>query len=190
MNNFSTCLLFSGLAFISQYAVSESIEWPAYGGAKGGGHFTSATQIDKSNVAELEQVWSHRSGDFVAGFQSLTEEVTADSMRTRPTSFMVTPIMVDDTVFYCTPYNRVFALDPASGEEKWVFDPKVDMSKESITNCRAVSSWKDADAPAASCSHRILLGTLDARLIAIDAKTGTRCEDFGDNGEVHSRFIL
>jgi quinoprotein glucose dehydrogenase len=163
---------------------SESIEWPAYGGAKGGGHYTTAIQITKDNVEDLQLAWTHRSGDYVAGKQSLTEDVTAESMRTRPTSFMATPIMVDDTVFYCTPFNRVFALDPASGEEKWVFDANVDMSKEGITNCRAVSSWIDDKNPTASCGHRILLGTLDARLISLDAKTGERCKDFGNNGEV------
>ncbi len=163
---------------------ADPVEWPAYGGAPGGGHYTRATLIDKSNVDKLTHAWTHRSGDFVAGSQSLTEDVSADSMRTRPTNFMVTPIMLEDTVYYCTPFNRVFALDPATGTEKWVFDPKVDMSKEGITNCRAVSSWYDAEAPDAFCGHRILLGTLDARLIALDARSGKRCAEFGDNGEV------
>jgi len=161
-----------------------SIEWPAYGGAPGGGHYSSAGQISPDNVDTLAQAWSHRSGDFVAGLQSLTEDVTSDDLLTRPTNFMVTPIMVADTVFYCTPFNRVFALDPATGKQKWVFDPQVDMSKEGISNCRGVSSWIDPQNPTAHCGHRILLGTLDARLIALDATNGERCEDFGERGEV------
>lgn len=163
---------------------ADTIEWPAYGGAPGGGHHTPAKQITPANVAGLTKIWTHRSGDYVAGTQSLSEDTTAESMRTRPTNFMVTPIMVDDTVFYCTPFNRVFALDPATGVERWSFDPGVDMSKEGITNCRAVSSWQDSDDNKPLCNHRIILGTLDARLIVLDAKTGKRCADFGSNGEV------
>ena len=165
-------------------ARAESVEWPAYGGAPGGGHYTPATQITRDNVAELKLAWSHRSGDYVAGRSDLSKEITEASVTQRPTSFMVTPIMVDDTLYYCTPFNRVFALDPGTGTEKWVFDPKVDMSKESITNCRAVSFWRDPQRSDGPCSSRILLGTLDARLIALDARTGKRCENFGTNGEV------
>jgi quinoprotein glucose dehydrogenase len=162
----------------------DSIEWPSYGGARGGGHFTTSDQITKENVSQLTRAWTHRSGDYRAGSQSFTEDTTLESMRTGPTNFMVTPIMVADTLFYCTPYNRVFALDPASGTEKWVFDPQVDMSKEGITNCRAVSSWQDQNAGPGMCNHRIILGTLDARLIALDANTGKRCNSFGGDGEV------
>lgn len=159
----------------------ENIEWPTYGGAAGGGHYTAATGITKDNVAQLELAWSHRSGDFIAGGKSLTERT---NMHTRPSAFVATPIMVRDTLFYCTPFNRVFALDPGTGEERWAFDPQVDMAKEPITNCRGVSSWIDPQGGDSHCSHRIMLGTLDARLFAIDAKTGERCKSFGGNGEV------
>lgn len=175
-------ILITPLAGVAERA--DTIEWPAYGGAPGGGHHTPAKQITPANVSRLTKVWTHRSGDYVAGTQSLSEDTTAESMRTRPTNFMVTPIMVDDTVFYCTPFNRVFALDPATGVERWSFDPGVDMSKEGITNCRAVSSWQDSDDNKPLCNHRIILGTLDARLIVLDARTGKRCADFGSNGEV------
>jgi quinoprotein glucose dehydrogenase len=165
-------------------AAAPASEWPAYGGAPGGGHFSTATQITPANVQGLQQAWTHRSGDYRSGAQSLTEDVTSDSMRSRPTSFMNTPIMVDDTLYYCTPFNRVFALDPGTGQERWSFDPKLDSSKEVITNCRGVSSWQDPQPGAGSCSHRIITGTLDARLIALDAQTGEPCQDFGSNGQV------
>lgn len=178
------------LCTATRATAAAEIEWPAYGGAAGGGHFSRASEIDKSNVAELELTWTHRSGDFRAGSQNLDEAVTADSLGSRPTSFMGTPIMVRDTLYYCTPFNRVFALNPGTGEQLWSFDPGVDMSKETITNCRAVSSWidkqhstNDQKVPA-ECSHRIITGTLDARLIALDARTGKPCKEFGDNGQV------
>jgi quinoprotein glucose dehydrogenase len=168
-------------------AWAENIGWPAYGGAPGGGHYSRASVITKDNVARLEQTWVHRSGDFIAGEIDIGmgEEFSEDSGTDRPTSFIVTPIMVRDTLYYCTSFNRVFALDPATGTERWMFDPQVDIDKEALSNCRAVSSWIDPQAPAdAFCAHRIVLGTLDARIIALDGKTGKRCPGFGHNGEV------
>ncbi len=166
------------------HAYAADIEWPAYGGAPGGGHYSQASQITKDNVANLTRAWTHRSGDYVEGSQQLGEELTEESTRSRPTNFIVTPIMVRGTLYYCTSYNRVFALDPATGKERWVFDPEIDMSQEGLTNCRAVSSWIDPEAPDAPCGHRIILGTLDARIIALDGATGKRCPAFGRNGEV------
>ena len=177
---FVVCCLWTG---VSAAETAATVEWPAYGSAPGGGHYTSATQITKDNLDQLALAWSHRSGDYVSGTQTLSE-TTSESMRQRPTNFMPTPIMVGDTLYYCTPFNRVFALDPATGEEKWVFDAEVDMAVEGITNCRAVSSWIDPNGSGEACDHRIMLGTLDARLIALDAQTGKRCNAFGGNGEV------
>jgi quinoprotein glucose dehydrogenase len=179
-------LLALALSLTCNAAVTEkNIDWPAYGSAPGGGHFSSADQINRSNVASLQKAWTHRSGDYRAGLQTLNEGVSGDDLLNRPTSFMVTPIMTQDTLYYCTPFNRVFALDPATGEERWSFDPGVDMSKESVTNCRAVSSWIDPELESGECSHRIITGTLDARLIALDGQTGKPCSDFGNKGEVN-----
>jgi quinoprotein glucose dehydrogenase len=177
-------LIMSMLTAFAYGSLAQNIEWPAYGGAPGGGHYSKATQITKDNVADLEQAWTHRSGDFVSGELDITAERTDESRRGGATTFIVTPIMVRDTLYYCTPFNRVFALDPGTGKEKWMFDPDVDMSKEGLTNCRAVSSWIDQDAPDAVCGHRIMLGTLDARIIALDGTTGQRCPGFGRNGEI------
>jgi quinoprotein glucose dehydrogenase len=174
------CLFASAAA-----AARSNTEWPAYGNAPGGGHYSTANQINKSNVSQLEPAWVHRSGDFRAGSQDLTETMSADSVKDRPTSFMGTPIMVRDTLYYCTPYNRVYALDPATGKERWSFDPAVDMSKETVTNCRAVSTWEDREKPTGVCSHRIVTGTLDARLIVLDGATGKPCEDFGEKGQLN-----
>ncbi len=174
-------ILLAPIVLCTGIALAEDIEWPTYGGTAGGGHHTAATEITPDNVNRLQLAWSHRSGDYVAGGKSLAERT---NMHTRPSAFVTTPIMVRDTLFYCTPFNRVFALDPATGHERWVFDPQVDMSREPITNCRGVSSWIDPQGDDGHCSQRIVLGTLDARLITLDANTGERCKSFGDNGEV------
>ncbi len=149
-------------------------EWPEYGGDKGGLRWSPLTQITPQNVDDLEVAWIHRSGDW----HDLSGGLA-------PTSFQVTPIVVDGTLYYCTPRNRVFALDPETGEERWVYDPVVDISHLYITNCRGVSHWVDPTAAeAAACASRIVTGTLDARLIALDAKTGRPCAGFGANGTV------
>eukprot|EP00752_Nemacystus_decipiens_P017695 g15866.t1 len=171
----------TGGALAGQTAAT--IDWPAWGGTGGGGHYSASTQITAENVASLKQVWSHRSGDFYAGAQGFIDSSDAEGESRRSSTFITTPIMVNDRVYYCSSFNRVFALDPASGEEIWSFDPEVDMSKESFTSCRGVSSWQDPGA-SGMCSHRILLGTLDGRIFALDGATGARCKDFGDNGEI------
>ncbi len=150
--------------------------WSSWGGAPGGGHYSSASQITPENVSALELAWVHRSGDLrePRGFDAEGGPMSANG-------FQVTPIVVDDTLYYCSPFNKVFALDAETGEEKWRFDPKV--ARDFILpNCRGVSSWRSGRDGV--CEHRIFLGTLDARLIALDAKTGERCSDFGDDGEV------
>jgi len=157
-------------------------QWSSYGATPGGTHFSSATQITPDNVAWLEQAWVHNSGDFRdAG-------VTADGGYMGSSAFQATPIVVDDTLYYCTPFNRVFALNARTGEEVWSYDPQVNTDENWVLpNCRGVSSWKAPDWNAASasvCAHRIVTGTVDARLIALDARTGQPCTDFGSDGAV------
>ncbi len=177
----SICFFTSSLVGVQVSGVEHN--WPAYGGAPGGGHYSAASQITKDNVYDLTEAWRHRSGDFSAGTGTFNDDAN-DGARRRPTAFIVTPIVTRGMLYYCTSFNRVFALDPATGEEQWVFDPEVNMAEEGLTNCRAVSTWEDEQNVEAFCGHRILLGTLDGRLIALDGKTGKRCTEFGGNGEV------
>lgn len=160
------------------------VDWPAWGGTPGGGHYTPLRQIDAANVAALEVAWVHRSGDYRAGPDLNRDDY--DLTRVLPaSSFQATPIVVEDTLYYCTPFNRVFALDPETGAERWMHDPKVDVSTKTVTNCRGVSSWVDRTAPAgAMCRHRIFAPTLDGRILALDGTTGERCADFGNDGEI------
>jgi quinoprotein glucose dehydrogenase len=148
--------------------------WPAYGGNAEGTRYSPLTQITRENVSALEVAWIHRSGDVLDGSSSLGKS-----------SLQVTPILVHDTLFACTPRGMVLAIDPETGRERWRYDPKVDASRFYVVNCRGVSHWFDEAAPARSfCRHRILLGTLDARLIALDAPSGVPCPGFGRGGEV------
>lgn len=161
------------------------IGWPSYGGADGGGHFSNADQITPDNVRFLQEKWVHRSGDFRLGTNTKVGEVGKKEGTLTPSSFIGTPILAESSLYYCTPFNRVFALDPGTGKARWTYDPKVSMSHQALTNCRGVSSWVDSGtAPKATCRHRIFLATLDARLIALDGETGRTCPDFGTGGQV------
>lgn len=88
-----------------------------------------------------------------------------------------------------TPLGKVFSLDPATGNERWRFDAHVDPQRGygDFVN-RGVSTWLDPRARAgATCRRRIFIATIDARLIALDAASGTPCRDFGDSGTVDLR---
>jgi len=162
--------------------------WGSYGGSPGGGHYSPLTQITPANVTELELAWEHRSGDFRPAREGAKGSSFGDRDGPRPQSALqVTPIVVDDTLYYCTPFNRVFALDAASGRERWVYDPVVDTDPIALTNCRGVSSWQNPVPRGEACDHRIFTGTLDGRLIALDGATGKPCEDFGDGGQLDLR---
>jgi quinoprotein glucose dehydrogenase len=151
--------------------------WTAYGGSPGGTHYSTATQITPGNVRSLELAWEHRSGDI-----RHPREASEGQLPITANGFQATPIVIDDTLYYCSSFNQVFALDAETGMEKWRFDPEVDKDAHVLPNCRGVSSWRSGKS--GTCEHRIFVGTLDARLIALDAETGQPCSDFGEQGEV------
>src|SRR6185312_7155499 len=102
-------------------------------------------------------------------------------------SFEATPVLAFGSLFLETPTNIVIALDPETGRERWRYDPHTDRSRHySDTTSRGVSVWEESDAKrqSAACARRVFTGTLDARLLAIDAKTGKPCSDFGADGQV------
>ena len=111
--------------FISISSIGQNDDWSSYGKDSGGGHFSKATEITPENVKNLKKIWEHRSGDYHDGL-NWTEDVIPNS--SQQTSFQATPLLVNDTLYYCTPYNRVFALDSETGEENWVFDPQINLS--------------------------------------------------------------
>lgn len=147
-------------------------EWPYIGGSAGGQRFSPLTQITAENVDQLEVAWVYHTGDVSSG----TDKHGA-------TAFQATPLVVDGSMFICTPYNRVVALDPETGREQWTYDPQVDMTAVYTPSCRGVAFWRGKGEGV--CSSRIITGTVDARLLALDAKTGVPCTDFGENGSVN-----
>lgn len=139
------------------------------------------TQINRENVVKLKVAWVFHTGDI------------SDGRDARPRSgFETTPIVVDGTLFLTTPFNRVIALDPETGKQRWAFDPKIDQtwrSGDGLIN-RGLATWlDDQQGPGKPCRRRLFEATIDARLIAIDAATGNSCHDFGKNGEVSLRDV-
>jgi len=156
--------------------------WGSYGGDPGGTRYSRARAITPANVHRLEKAWEYRTGDVSDGSGNISA-----------TSFQATPILFEDTLYFCTPFNRVVALDPRTGALRWTFDPKVDLRKNNDTRktdgaplrCRGVAAWSDQDAPAGTaCARRIFEGVIDGRLIALDAATGAVCTGFGRQGAV------
>ncbi len=149
--------------------------WPSYGGDEGGSRYSSAAQITPANVNDLIPAWTFNTGHLIG-----RSPKAVDNARLQDT-----PILVGGRVILCTPFNQLIALDPANGMEQWRFDPKVDDAQLGFSNCRGVASWTDSSAASDPvCRQRILMGTMDMRLIAVDAATGKRCADFGSDGEV------
>jgi quinoprotein glucose dehydrogenase len=156
----------------SQPSIADS-DWPVYGRDAGGSRYSPLTQINRENVNNLKIAWTYG-----AGFADIK------AVSARKAAFEATPILVDGLLYLTTPYNRVIALDPATGVERWTYDPqsRLDRGYSEVTS-RGVSAWP-APNDKRKIARRILVGTLDARLIALDAATGKPCADFGENGQV------
>ncbi len=156
--------------------------WPSYGNDPGGMRYAPLTEINPSNVSRLKLAWEYHTGDKSSGKHGDSPSTSA---------FEATPILVGGRLVFCTPFNRVIALDPLLGRELWPpFDPKIDLrvKYENQLVCRGVSAWTDkSPQPGEQCVTRIFTGTNDGRLIAIDAESGKKCEAFGKNGEIDLR---
>lgn len=163
----STALGIAGLAVLLPLAHAQG-EAAAYDPVT---QYSSLAQINKNNVSELELAWEFHTGDRPGeGFDGLM-------------SFQDQPSLIDGNLVVCSVKRKLTALDPATGKTQWTFDPKEPDVK--FRKCRGVGHWVDPQAEdGAQCKSRIFLGTVDYRLIAIDAKTGTPCEDFGEAGTV------
>lgn len=157
--------------------------WLAYGGNNHATRYSPADQITTDNVEQLEEAWHFRTGDLPPD-DDPTMPPAASPIRY---GFQNTPLKVGDTLYVCTPSQIVIALDPGSGQEKWRFDPELDreaMGNVTTSTCRGVAYY-EAPEPVEECQTRIVYGTLDSRLLAIDAESGTPCASFGDNGAVN-----
>src|SRR3989442_900863 len=154
---------------------AQEVDGRANGRDVQGTRYSPAAEITRKNVSRLELAWTYRTGETDAGFK--TEKATA---------FEATPLVVDGTMYIGTPLGRVIALDPATGRERWVFDPKIkrDVSYGDFAS-RGVSTWLDESAPVgAACRRRVFVATAQSQLFALDGRDGHPCARFGRNGMV------
>src|SRR6202167_2032247 len=156
-------------------------DWPYYGHDAGGMRFSPLTQINRQNIGKLKVSWIFHTGD-----------VSEGSRERKRSGFESTPILVDGTLYFTTPFNRVIALDPETGKQRWAYDPKIDLTLDygdRLVN-RGVATWLDSIRAAGQpCRRRIYEATQDARLVSLDATTGKPCMDFGDYGQVNLRDV-
>jgi quinoprotein glucose dehydrogenase len=154
--------------------MSAGADWPAYGGTYAARRYSPLAQITPANVGSLQPAWVFHTHDLPSAFAAKT--YGAEN----------TPLKVGDSLYVCTPKSLVYALDAASGRPRWRFDPKVaDVWIPYTAACRGVAYFSVPGAAlGAPCANRIIWGTLDGRLIAVDATTGAPCQGFGRNGQV------
>ncbi len=178
-----------------------SKEWPTYGHDPGGMRFSPLTEITPANVERLKVAWVYHmkpagavtptgrgvDGAAAAGGRSAGAAV-GDTPEGAPpgrgrgrggSGFSPsenTPLVVNGTMYMSTPYSRVVAVDPATGQEIWAFQ-----LPSSGPSTRGIEYWAgDARTPA-----QIVFGSSDGKLYSLDAKTGKPNDAFGDNGIVN-----
>jgi quinate dehydrogenase (quinone) len=161
--------------------------WSSYGGNENNNRFSLADQITRDTVSKLDVAWTFRTGDVPASDGGGTEDQT-------------TPLMVNDSVYVCTPHNHVVSIDPVTGAKKWEFNSGV--ANDDWQRCRGLAYF-DASQPVVepkvegsspviqasaptngACIRRVLMNSTKGELVAIDADTGHACLDFGANGVV------
>ena len=153
----------------------DASDWGYYGGDMFGQRFSSLNEINRKNVQHLKVAWTYHTGETGTGFA-----------RAGKMSFEVTPILAFGLLYLETPTNILIALDPETGAQRWRFDPHIDRSRPyAEVSARGVSIWEDPDSRhTGACIRTVFAGTLDARLLAVDADTGQPCKDFGTQGQV------
>jgi len=151
-------------------------EWRYYGQNPEGNRYSTAAQIHRGNVARLTRAWTFSIGEPdrpLEGGRSPGEQ----------TAFEATPLVIDGVMYLTTSSNRVIALDPDSGTKLWEFDPQAGRKERIFLQHRGASFWQSADGK----EKRLLFGTVDGRLICLNAATGKPSPGFGREGVIDLR---
>jgi quinoprotein glucose dehydrogenase len=148
-------------------------EWPTYAGTYASAKYSPLDQINAGNVKNLEIAWRWTSPDHAVRFAEPGIDPSAMNE--------ATPLMIGGVLYTSTSLSQVAAIDAATGQTKWVFDPGVyvhGMPANLGWVHRGVAYWRDGE------NERIIVLTAHAFMIALDAKTGRPIESFGDKGRV------
>ncbi len=147
-------------------------EWRHYGGDRGHTRYSSLNQINAKTIHKLKIAWRWKSADAA---------VTKANPRLRPGPFKPTPLMIGGVLFTSTCFSQVAAINAATGETIWLYDPqsyKHGRPANSGFQHRGVEYWTDG------AKHRIVIATGGCQLISIDALTGKPDPHFGKDGIV------
>ncbi|MDA1370391.1 MAG: PQQ-binding-like beta-propeller repeat protein [Proteobacteria bacterium] len=154
-----------GPSAFAQYGETNG-QWPSYAADAGSTKYTNLSQIDADNFSRLEIAWRWQSIDADLDFDALLGD-DADINFGR---LQATPLMIDGVLYILTALNQVAALNAASGEVLWTYDPQVYMSGASNSplgfHHRGVSWWNDGD------DSRVLVTTNDGYILSLIAETG------------------
>jgi quinoprotein glucose dehydrogenase len=153
---------------------AQNTEWHFYGGDEGGSRYSSLNQINSSNVSSLRRAWTYHTGELELGLPTANFQA----------SFSCTPIVINGVMYLSTPSSRVIALDAETGTEVWKFDPQADKKIREFNSHRGVAYWENRQ----KTERRILFGTVDGRLVALNADDGKPIVSFGSNGFVDLRL--
>ncbi len=143
----------------------ESKDWALYLGDNSSSHYSSLDQIDTGNVAQLKAAWVYHTGDVDTVIHSQIE---------------CNPIEIEGVLYGTSPHLKLFALDAATGNQEWIFDPFADSRKTqvAINANRGVTYWSEGE-------DRRIFYAVGSYLYAVNAKTGRLINSFGDSGRVN-----
>lgn len=148
--------------------------WDSFHGQLNAQKYSPLDQITAANVQHLKKVWEFHTGDMSDG-----------SGKVPATVWSATPIFANDTLYISTPFYRVIALDPGTGKQKWSFDTHTPLkaTTQPALKTRGVAYWAAQNpVPGEPCQKIVYIGTMDARLFALDADTGKKCAGFANDG--------
>jgi PQQ-dependent dehydrogenase (methanol/ethanol family) len=142
-------------------------EWRTFGGDLANQRYSTLSQINATNVSHLQVAWTFQTG-----------------VANHLTSFECVPLVIDGVMYVTSPAGQVFALKADSGDLIWQFNAAIDVSptKENMLEKRVCCGF--ANRGVAYSTGRVYFTTIDARLFALDAKTGKLIPSFGDKGIV------
>ena len=170
-------LLLAPTPGLAQYGATDG-EWRSYGGDQGGTKVSPLDQIDATNFENLQIAWRWQSVDGSLDLESLREREPRTSIR----GLQVTPLMIDGTLYLSTAMYQTAAIAAGTGETIWVYDPQVYLGGRPTHGygSRGIAYWADGEGD----DERIIWGTTEGYLHAVDAKTGRPVLDFGNGGRV------
>ena len=133
-------------------STGQASDWDTWGADKGGSRYSALQQINRDTIDRLQPVWQYQTGAVATHTQVENENA----------GFQVNPILLPKEagqhLVTCTPFNRIVAIDPVTGAERWVFDPQTVIhgygnindprGKNSVpySKCRGVSFWQNKQA--------------------------------------------